>query len=580
MDTKCFPSRINSYLVLIPKHLGDILRLLVAVSLFTTAACTENKTINQTNPPVSQAGGQTRTSDPDGWGGGSTGDGGGGQGVLCSSEANDGRFKNRLVIRDLYEAEVNFKQTIKSNKLGKAGSETIDEESYKFLMQLIERHFGPKAIVDFSGDVNYWKQFFGQVSFLPENSKLLPSQDANSPIAIPVGCKLVQIAYWSEPTGASDAGILFIDKNYWIQLDQVNKIALMAHEFFFKRARAGGFQNSDYVRKKIGYLFSEQGLPPMFQDWVPSKNPKLKGLLPESSKGFMYCQGNNMSGVDQVEYFRYINSKGEVVNLWSAIKVGKHEMPPFDSISRTFDYHKQDEKLYAILSDRLPMNTVYSSHKIKEEDKLGVEFADEIVLNQEDTTYPVIFPTADGVGGISFVNLFNPFIPTNKRKALPAEQLVNLLLSKAVDAFLTQENKDKGFNRTAILDGLAVLNIEIEEAIKRGAWSDFSKWKAALKSLEEKGAVLTEENRKFLDEIVSFNLYIFKFGYYKNSDVQFALGDAGFERTHNSTNEKGQMAATVDNEHVNYFVYCYSYDDLQDVMDRRMTGGKGNMYEE
>ncbi len=568
MDTKSFPSRINSYLVLIPQHLGDVLRLFVALTLFATAACTENKTINQTNPPVSQAGGQTRTSDPDGWGGGSTGDGGGGQGVYCSAAVADARLKDRLIVRDVYEAEFNYKMPMTGHELGPAGTTEVVPESYEFLIKTLSRYYGPMMFFEKVGKLGYWQDFVKAISYIPQGVQLKPSQDANSPMALPTGCELVQIAYWSEASGSQTEGVLFVDQASWKKLDQFNKVALLAHEHFFKRARMAGAKNSDYVREKLGKLFSVEGLPAMFQDWAPSKDPKVKGLLPESSKGFKVCQGIDHSRRGNIVLYQYQDKSERQTLVWSNVRAGDKEMRPFESVFQRIENNFELYNEYAAVTDYL-----YGRGKAKgveEKDKLGVSFFDKD-LNLTQTGKSILelgesipgpsFLTFTSEGSISLVNPIYGYVPPEKREILPRETLLNRIYTGALEAFLDNPEKEKVLERTQALQALSVLDKEIDEGQKSGVYpTGFPKWAAAVQGFEKAGLKLSDFERSYLYNLVPTGLYVIKYGYYTYKDVNAVLGRDGFVEMTKPIDEL--VSVSIDDKKFSYFMTCYSYQQV------------------
>lgn len=226
--------------------------------------------------------------------GGGTGDGGGGQGILCSNDVNDPRLKGKLLVRDIYEAITNYGRTMKPvNGENIENSNQIDPQALKLLVSSLKHYFGPASQnLDFTKE-QYWLDFEKSISFINDETSLNHSQDANSPLSLPKGCEIVQIAFWHESSGPIDDGKLYVDQKLWRNLDNFNKVALLAHEFFFKQARQVGYKNSDYIRNKIGQLLSTEGITPIFQQWVPSSDKRLSDILPASMQGFKYCTGTS-----------------------------------------------------------------------------------------------------------------------------------------------------------------------------------------------------------------------------------------------------------------------------------------------
>lgn len=258
-------------------------------------------------------GSDKKLPDDDGYsGGGGTGDGGGGQGVLCSEGVSSPKFKSKLFVRDLFEEEytsnneiVKLDQKISSSFLG------VSDEAFKLLMRQLGRYFGPAMTKMEFGTEEFWRSFVKRIAFIEDSAKLRVSRDANSPIALPNGCKIVQIAFWSDSIGREQGGTLYVDKKHWDQLDQVNKIALLIHEYFFKEARMAGFKNSDFVRAKVGQLFLSTVSTPLFSKWRPSASRLVSHLLPNRKTGFKYCVGlSDQDPKAKVILYQYEGSDG------------------------------------------------------------------------------------------------------------------------------------------------------------------------------------------------------------------------------------------------------------------------------
>ncbi len=306
--------------------------------------------------PIAQPGSdpakqELQTGGP-GSGGGGTGDGGGGQGVYCSETVSDSNLKGKLLVRDVYEAIKNHKRIMNSSGLGPGGSIILDDTTAKHLVKILQVYFGPASRdLDFV-NVEFWRKFSKNISFIADDATLHPSQDANSPLALPEGCKIVQIAYWDEASGPAEEGTLHVDKTRWKQLDQFNKIALLAHEFFFKQARKSGYKNSDFVRYKVGHLLAAEALKPMFQEWNPSKDQRLRDFAPEKIDGFKYCKGT--SAVDSsasLQMYQYFGTDGQQHLIFPVISSSVINFPLFQPAHVAFS--PQKNVMAAITTDLL-----------------------------------------------------------------------------------------------------------------------------------------------------------------------------------------------------------------------------------
>lgn len=256
---------------------------------FACSACTHNHNTYLPNsnsstsnaPIVNQLGGG---------GGGGTGDGGGGQGILCSESAKDPRIKGRLLLRDVFEAITN--NNLEMKRVPPSANDSPDKisaEAIKVLTDSLKNYFGPASDrLEFTKEKN-WNDIAEKIK--PTNQGLKLTADANSFLDIPKECSFVQIASWADSVGDDNNGTFYVDPELWQKLDQLNKAALLAHEYFYKQARSVGFTNSDFVRNKIGLLLSMKGLSPLFEEWEPSKDPRVADILPARTKGFKVCEG-------------------------------------------------------------------------------------------------------------------------------------------------------------------------------------------------------------------------------------------------------------------------------------------------
>jgi hypothetical protein len=266
--------------------------VLVVLSASFLTACNPGGTTNNYGADKSGMSGGGATKDTGDGTGGATGDGGGGQGILCG-EAKDQKLKNRLFVRDIYESVFNYNRQMKSIPNDVAGTDTVSIEAIKILTSSLKVYFGPASEnLEFTQD-KFWTEFYKKISFLDEEKSLVPSTDANSPIVLPKGCNVVQIAYWDESPGPSENGTLYVNKQFWTKLNQLNKVGLLAHEYFFKQARKAQYKNSDAIRNKVGELLSVQGLSPLFKNWVPSLDKRYSEILPRYVGGYKVCRGTS-----------------------------------------------------------------------------------------------------------------------------------------------------------------------------------------------------------------------------------------------------------------------------------------------
>jgi hypothetical protein len=554
-------------------------KILILAAFFVLAACTENKTINQTNPPVSQAGGQTRTSDPDGWGGGSTGDGGGGQGVMCSDEVADSRLKGRLFVRDVFEALYNKKLTMALDTLGDAGTDKVDEKAFKFLNQKLMNFYGASMTIQEFALNGFWEKFEQKISFLDSTTNLIPSKDDKSPIALPRGCSLVQIAYYSESGGIGEEGTLFVDKANWKNLDQFNKVALLAHEYFFRWARASGFKSSDYVRNKVGRLLSEEGLPAILPNWEPSDDPALKKVernmyLPKHSKGFKACFGSTRAQQGAMILFQYQDVNGLQNLVWVRLGNGNTSMPPFESARTWFDPADPKYDLLAAATDFLHQTP---DHPASARDRLRLtNKLEEAAADPDDRMGIVIVPMQNGTAKVSVKNPMGGIIPLNDREPLPREELIRLLQREVIDTLHKSIENRAALDYGKILLAFSKLKSEAESSFtaEKPATNLFQEWADSLKEFEKVGVKFSPEDQAYMYNTVPFSILDFTHGSYSNENVGAAVGNKGFKKVWKDTSYGGMVVANFGAERVEYITTCYNYDEYYQLM---LTGTAGDV---
>ncbi|MFS4460880.1 hypothetical protein [Bdellovibrio sp. HCB2-146] len=273
-------------------------------------------------------------------GGGATGDGGGGQGVECGENTKNSDIRNRLFVRDIYEAVIDKDLKMKTVP-GVAGTDAVSDDALEVLANSLKSYFGPASYSLEFTKVSFWKRLVNAIVFLEEDHKLISSQDANSPIHLQPGCTAVQIAFWDESSGVPNEHKLYVNRRFWRSLDQLNKIGLLAHEVFYAQARKAGYKNSDTVRNKIGQLLSTEGLTPLFTAYAPSKVPSIKDVLPENSKGFKTCEGTSQTDPDaKIHMYQYQGTDGKQYFTFPVVSSNSINSAYLQSTSFPFDPNK------------------------------------------------------------------------------------------------------------------------------------------------------------------------------------------------------------------------------------------------
>lgn len=479
-------------------------------------------------------------------GGGGTGDGGGGQGISCSDEVTDQRIKGRLLVRDIYEAITNHGRSLKSVNASSDNPDKIDPEAIKVLVDSIKHYFGPASKnLDFANE-QFWTDFEKRISFTNDETPLNYSQDANSPISLPAGCKIVQIAFWHESSGPSDDGTLYVDQKHWRKLDNFNKVALLAHEFFFKQARQAGYTNSDYIRNKIGQLLSVkgEGLEPIFKEWVSSKDARVSEILPASMQGFKYCTGESeedpsaklqlyqYKGKDGLQHFVIPFLKSKSINI-SLLQSNHFSFNPGENpvLSKASDLWLYGSLKSCMSNDCLNKNFDSSEHELLwrkfwfEEELLtpplpfNQETSPFLTLNNQPTLWSSQIRSNSEILQISIPNPAFSFSGPVNFKLKSSNEIINNIYVRVINEFdnfanflemrrkFDPENKSTPQDQNQhlqfieqhkknIITAISILNVELQSAMNAGIYpEEFPKWNAAIFSAW-----------KFLGDFKKYNL--------------------------------------------------------------------------
>jgi hypothetical protein len=186
--------------------------------------------------------------------------GGGGKGVACLKDG-----KQTVEVLDLYEAKNLYNLEINAAPEG-------EDQAEEYLVNLVARHYYENKTDNYSEYVELTKNSIrkfitNKIKFIESDNKLTNTSDSFEPL-IGKDCSIVQIATFYDETA------LLIDRSLWVQLDWTNKMALLAHEYFYYQGRLKGASNSIMSRKFVGQLFSTKGVRPL-SDGVPSDKTKV-----------------------------------------------------------------------------------------------------------------------------------------------------------------------------------------------------------------------------------------------------------------------------------------------------------------
>jgi hypothetical protein len=558
-------------------------------------SCGPGNTNNHYETEKSGVSGGGATKDPGDGTGGSTGDGGGGQGVLCG-ETKNARIKNQLFVRDIFEAINNASLQMKRVP-GTQNDSTLSQEAIQVLVSSIRSYFGPSSeSLDFTHEV-FWKNFISQISFIDDDKQLVPSNDANSPIALPKECRLVQIAYWDESSGAAEDGTLYVNSSLWKKLDPLNKIGLLAHEFFFKQARKSKYINSDFTRNKVGKLLSTEGLSPLFQDWEPSPDDRVKHILPKSMSGFKICEGTSKDDPSaRLKFYQY-EGKDKIQHLVFPLLTSKIMTANLLQPSN-FSFMPASNIRLATATDLLTYRSDFFDSKIVPEfyqpkgPWLNWWYGQSGLLTKYFLSTPLLLASSWGVTGNPAVwqenivtskwpiklTLLDPAVSENPKK--PKEVKKQAELIHAVNDKIRSTLKIcQSFNApaTALASAISILNNEVSAATQAESYpTAFVKWTNALKDLERytdkkelegwidpNNCVFTNDGRLTLD--LPYLLYTLKMNAHSEEEAVKILGQDAYSSTNEGWSSEGdalplpKFTISQNGDILNFDLRCRDY---------------------
>jgi hypothetical protein len=575
---------------------------LVLLSASFLTACNPSTTNNHNTYEAGKAGmsGGGATKDPGDGTGGSTGDGGGGQGVQCG-ESKKSELTNRLFVRDIYEAINNHKLQIKSIPNDVAGTETVSKAAIKILTDSIRSYYGPASSkLDFTKD-NFWTDFIQRISFLDDEKELFPSQDANSPIALPKECKIVQIAYWDDSSGQSEDGTLYVSRKLWSAMDQTNKIGLLAHEYFFKAARRALYKNSDSTRSKVGQLLSTQGLPVLFKNWETNPDSRIKNDLPSSKRGFKVCEGSSTEDSNAkmllYQYQGSDNLQHFVIPILQSTSVNAN---PFQSSNFIFDpvtspdiNAATDLFLYQSMLlppegrdwsyNELPLwidrwfdGSGLLSKKLNHNSYEGFNRLSKELYYKKQVLWMDYLTPAPKSLKISLLNSFFNQKADSEKSLKKRDELIPIINKQ-----LTQKlNKCRVRGERHLVDAaIAALHSEIAEAQRTGKYpEDFPLWHTSLESIEntyqqKKKDKPPSSTCKILDDgdvtsSIPFLLYKIYLNNYTAKDTEDLLGDQAFAAAEIPYAGPGKIRASQEGINVDFDLKCKDYGMLSEELNR------------
>lgn len=505
------------------------------------------------------------TKDPGDGTGGSTGDGGGGQGVQCE----DGN----LYVRDVYEAVFEKNRTLKSVS-GENSPDHVSAQARKVLIESLKSYFGPSSEIFPYVKDSYWLDVEKRISFIDDDRELLASQDANSPIKLKTGCKIVQIAYWDESPRNVKDDRLYVSRKLWKKLDQLNKVALLSHEVFFKQARIAGYKNSDAVRDQIGQLLSVEGLETLFPNWIPSADPKVSAVLPASTTGFKVCDGRSEEDLTaRLRLYQYEGKDGVQHFSIPLLHSSKINAALLQGAKTSFS--PDDDVLLAATTDLLIFQSDLKGKEIAHFDPTTLYrwYADSGLLMKDKSLTDLLkslpnrkilwsetFHSSSEPITISIENTLLNWEGTKTPNRLSANGLikeVNLELKNTLQKCLPLVDRAEG--------AIAILHKEIKSAIEQGKYpSNFPAWAEALKKLNVVGEARDSECSALLKNTrVTHDLPAFLYSIYgktnTGAEAWRLLGEYSLEPRSYAPVELGVVSVSQGTDELKFKVNCEDY---------------------
>lgn len=557
--------------------------VMVVLSVSILTACNPGSTTNNYGVGKSEMSGGGATKDPGDGTGGSTGDGGGGQGVQCG-ETENSDLTNRLFVRDIYEAIHNQNLRIKTIPNDITGTDSVSPEAIQMLTTSLKLYFGPASQNLKIVTEKFWTDFYKRILFIDDTKRLYPSKDANSAIALPAQCNLVQIAYWDESVGLGEQGTLYVNRVLWKNLNQTNKVALLAHEYFFALARKAHYKNSDSVRIKIGRLLSVDGLTPLFQAWSPSKDERVKHSLPESKKGFKFCRGSSVEDPSaDLFFYQYQGSDGLQhisVPVLTSKAINSH---PFQNAN--FNFHPiLDGRLLTgtdILIVRSALARQGKANSIgdsaltqwwnENSGLLSVSWWQDTLETLKrsmsdyhgETLWTGILPeTEENI----YISLKNPDSGTLKSQ----EELISIVHDRITSSLNRCRNNEEP--DAIALAAIPTLDKEIKDALNQGKYpKGFPKWTKILEQITSKysndnyfcGQITNLNQPTFLYQLFSKN--------YNSETAERFLGNEAFTQKPTRFGSHPIISATQGSKTVDFELRCEDYNTVFSIASRIET---------
>jgi hypothetical protein len=224
-------------------------------------------------------------------------DAGGGAGAVVCREQTSGAIQSAEVL-DLFEARASGIELRSAS-----GDDEVEYLAFLDARQLITTSIPVsrsaeervRKLADFHKTVrDYYR-------YTMRDERVTPTRDFGRLPQLPRGCRVEQLARFDD-----HQQMILIDSEIWSKFDSLNRVALFAHEFLYRRYRNAGEVNSELVRKLLGAVFALQ--PRAYvRDGVP--------------EGALFCRGGSLDLMLLTEFYLFRNPlrSGETVLQFASV---------------------------------------------------------------------------------------------------------------------------------------------------------------------------------------------------------------------------------------------------------------------
>jgi hypothetical protein len=165
--------------------------------------------------------------------------------------------------------------------------------------------------------------------FTIEGERVKATRDFGRLPKLPQRCRVEQLARFDD-----HKQIIHIDSELWKIFDSLNRVALYAHEFFYRRYRNAGETNSELARKLLAAVFARR------------PKARVRDGVPERA---LFCRGEGLGMTMNTEFFLFPNPlrSGETVLQFVSVSGRETLWPtraylPFHLDERAIQNHAND----------------------------------------------------------------------------------------------------------------------------------------------------------------------------------------------------------------------------------------------